>query len=620
MSFVICSRELILFSFLILFANSQIFKGNILFYVDYINTTGPEQPFLIQTYLMTRGRFGFSFYSINSYTNSTPLTFITQLNNNGTLSYYRYIGPLNNCSLLQPDKDYTTFYLTSDNNYYPIGKRINDIFSFIKFKGDLFTQYYSQNFNVSVGFSFNKLSTPQNFDILSNVDQLIQTQFYVQNLSQTYSITAPDSTRIESINWIYWSIELAFLVIIFILCLLFSKQQPLKSRGSTPAIACIIHIVLFLSTMSRLTMTIEDLERYRCIINAFVDFPIVILIVLISILNFARYLMILKANQRKLLFIKSKSSETPKLRWPFKVLKIMSHWTFNIFVVIFSYFIITSVFLLILIIGLFDCPILQPNGLDINTYPYIVMIVIEVIIVFIVFIFDVILSFDNIKTCNLRALWKEDGFYFRIETYIFGGIFTVPYVVVIIILVTANVIPDIPQQWLYFLLVTFCYYFAFFYQVLFILIVTIITTIIKLFKKKAHDDQLKKFMSKEETYTLLLEFAKSEFSVENIVCYDDIQAYKSITNPEERLQMAQKIFDTYLNGSDSELEVNISSDFCKKVKTLISTGNVDGNLLNDVERQIIANVSDTFSRFIFTSAYLNYTAKTEYLKKTGTGK
>lgn len=606
----------LIFLFCLIFANGQIFQKNILAYPPYYsNRTISRRLYNIQISLMTRGRYGYSFLAIKSEKNSTNFIIVSYLNRLGTLSYYRYHGDLTNCSL-SPVQNETNFYGTFDNNWHPIGKRVNDIFSNVAFTTPLFLEYYSERFNFTAGFSFNKIPSNLHYNLLENSDQFLQAETNIKKFSELKDYFIGDSTRIESIHWAYFSVVLAFLIIIFILCLVFSQQQPLKSRGSSPAIACILHIILLFASISKLTLSFEELNQSRCVIDSLVEYPAILLIILISILNFARYLVILKSNQQKLIYLSSKeTSDVLKLRWPFRLLKFTSHWVFNLVLIAVCYIFLLFLYIIILGSASFNCSILSLRDFYSGIIPYYIIIAFLVIFILIVFVFDIILSFDKIRNCELKYLWKEDGFYFRVETYVFGVFITIPYVILMSIL-AFSFLGQIDSQALYFFLVTMMYYLAFFYQVLFVLIVTIITFILKLFKKKNSDDALVKLMKNKETHDMIYDFSKSEFSVENVACYDDLQVFKKEKDQDRMFQLATRIYKAYLSGSESELEVNISSDICKKVKIEIDSGKVQPDLFVNVERQIITNLSDTFSRLIFTRAFIQWAASSDYLKDT----
>jgi hypothetical protein len=141
--------------------------------------------------------------------------------------------------------------------------------------------------------------------------------------------------------------------------------------------------------------------------------------------------------------------------------------------------------------------------------------------------------------------------------------------------------------------------------VIFPLTITIIKSTRK-FCKRETQDNLKQTLNTPEPHDLLLDFSKLEYSIENIQCYDDIQNWKRST---DKLSDAKRICVLYLNGRSSELENNITHSDAQKVNTVVKNDEVNDEMFDDVEKVLLTNISDIFSRFIFTSEYLKYVAE-----------
>lgn len=71
----------------------------------------------------------------------------------------------------------------------------------------------------------------------------------------------------------------------------------------------------------------------------------------------------------------------------------------------------------------------------------------------------------------------------------------------------------------------------------------------------------------------------------------------------KKKEIARQIYEMYMNGAKSQLEVNIPGSYCVKVKEKMETSQVVKTLFDDVENALIVNISDTYSRFIFTEEY-----------------
>src|SRR3989338_8951746 len=76
-------------------------------------------------------------------------------------------------------------------------------------------------------------------------------------------------------------------------------------------------------------------------------------------------------------------------------------------------------------------------------------------------------------------------------------------------------------------------------------------------------------LANSEIHNLLVEFAKKDYSVENILLYDAIQQYKTMSDiTNGRRVKALEIVKRYLSD-DSEHLVNISADVRKKVILIV---------------------------------------------------
>jgi hypothetical protein len=96
--------------------------------------------------------------------------------------------------------------------------------------------------------------------------------------------------------------------------------------------------------------------------------------------------------------------------------------------------------------------------------------------------------------------------------------------------------------------------------------------------------------------------SRIEHSIENILCWKDVQLYKR--NPS--LEIALKIQEKYLNGSRSEFEINISRKELGSVEHMINTGECYEDSFSTIEQIVLMNLSDAFSRFQWTSEYERY--------------
>ena len=142
-----------------------------------------------------------------------------------------------------------------------------------------------------------------------------------------------------------------------------------------------------------------------------------------------------------------------------------------------------------------------------------------------------------------------------------------------------------------------------------VVFITILNRIKSCFVKKQTKfiDQLEAIFLNPETKELFIEYARYEFSIENILLYDEIKNYQNL-NDKQRSRQANKIFLKYLNGEFSELEVNIPKRYTKPVKMHIDSKEIpDWNIFEQILQLTKENLSDTFSRFILSNEMENYT-------------
>jgi hypothetical protein len=140
-------------------------------------------------------------------------------------------------------------------------------------------------------------------------------------------------------------------------------------------------------------------------------------------------------------------------------------------------------------------------------------------------------------------------------------------------------------------------------DVLFPLVLTVVELVIVLVRRKKHTDTLEDMLKVEQLFVLFEEFAKSEYSIENVACYNDIQSFKK--NPSQ--QSLKAFFEKYMNGSSSVMEVNLSGNVCKNIVGILqSNAEITSTTLDGVESGVMTNMSDTYTRFVISSAFEKY--------------
>jgi hypothetical protein len=115
---------------------------------------------------------------------------------------------------------------------------------------------------------------------------------------------------------------------------------------------------------------------------------------------------------------------------------------------------------------------------------------------------------------------------------------------------------------------------------------------------------LEEFLNHEILYNSFSNFCENEWSVENLLCYNDIKIYPNL-KMNERHSHVQRMIKLYFNGTLSELEVNLSSRLCAALIEDVKVNNFSDDLFGEISKTVQLNLSDTYSRFIVSKEYLS---------------
>jgi hypothetical protein len=106
-------------------------------------------------------------------------------------------------------------------------------------------------------------------------------------------------------------------------------------------------------------------------------------------------------------------------------------------------------------------------------------------------------------------------------------------------------------------------------------------------------------------------FCIKEFSVENILCFDEIQKFKKTKHLKKKKKILKNIIKDFIR-SNAKFRANIPKNTKKKYKSLkIDDKKIYGNveILNELETDIIQNLLDSYNRFFYSSNFKNYLKK-----------
>jgi hypothetical protein len=119
------------------------------------------------------------------------------------------------------------------------------------------------------------------------------------------------------------------------------------------------------------------------------------------------------------------------------------------------------------------------------------------------------------------------------------------------------------------------------------------------FRKKTNQG-IESYFKDPEVEKMFVKFCETEYSLENILCYQDIREFK------KSLKDPMLIYHRYLNGSSSVMEVNVPRRQCHDIDEKLKSGQFDAHLFDSIEGTVITNMIDTLSRFVFDGSYVKY--------------
>lgn len=120
---------------------------------------------------------------------------------------------------------------------------------------------------------------------------------------------------------------------------------------------------------------------------------------------------------------------------------------------------------------------------------------------------------------------------------------------------------------------------------------------------------LKIFLNDPVGFEMLFNYTRSEWSVENMLLYEDIQDLRKIKDSTKMREHMEEIVRCYLN-SNSILEVNLPDNIRKALVTKLQLGNEvwSETQIDALETAVLQNISDTFMRFKDTVQFKVYTS------------
>jgi hypothetical protein len=478
---------------------------------------------------------------------------------------------------------------------------------------------------------------------------IVGVNYYSQNISENFSESENKTIRYgevfnhskKNLNLIYYfpmvAVVFIFLIYIFLIAIWFFLRnvQPLKSRGYLPLVTLLISIFqLIAGCLNFASVRFVIRKSVYLSLYSFDSF-----INLIHIFNLMTFILLSYLTDERINFI---NPSTKKIKWQYRILKFILDPKFV--------FVLTFIFIIIELIRIgfifFPFDLFQQNiihlinegtidestkffailfnyffyfinassliAYELGRYFHIVAAMIFITIVLGCDFSMIALNYTRLKRKNkigdqtFAQYWKmktvkHDVYMFRYQytmLFIVVGITPFTFFNLIGYLEYSIAIAELLLKFL-----------SIFFQVVILYILTFIN--LKCVKKEPQMDALllvlEDPMLREEFKT----FTKNEFSLENLLCYDDILLYEKLTSEDERKSKAEEIKTLYLTG-ESLREVNIrnAASLVKKIEE----GNISDELFSPTKNELMANMVDTYSRFILDSVVENLQEKQILLK------
>lgn len=453
-------------------------------------------------------------------------------------------------------------------------------------------------------------------EILNQTNQINITNHYFERFE--YKVLSPDfidctnflqPTRAETYNIPVLSVLLFAYIVLFILCLLFSRFKPLNARGISPFLT-LIFLILQLALETRNYTLIPEFQGTLCVFLGYGIYPFQAICFFVNYFYFLKYFSIINLNEnKKNIYQQIKLGKSIEKFQIFKntFLKILSSRTF-------SWVLITLCYLSFIVL----------NTIILASYRYVcrfqtlvILKIIQNIILIFVYLFTIITFITDIIP-NLGLLFVKcqwigfiffmDPYFFRVQALIYFPLMVYSLVIEILSLsLSPDFLGIVKYHTVFIGLNTSIYILLLIIIVIFPLSISILNFFIYIYYIITKRNVEKKGFFEEittelELLNIFIKFCEKEFTSENILCYLDIQEYK------RKKIKAQDIFTKYLNGSASVMEINVKKVMCDKIWDKISSKEeLDVELFSEIEKEVKMNmVRNSVVNFQTSKEYQKY--------------
>jgi hypothetical protein len=231
-------------------------------------------------------------------------------------------------------------------------------------------------------------------------------------------------------------------------------------------------------------------------------------------------------------------------------------------------------------------------------------------IIVLLIIVDIILNLPNIFTCKCKKIFFDDDPH-NVRLDILSSLAMIPITIV------WGIVP-MPQTFNGILveIILFTYFMV-------LGGMDLIITIFKYFYYKCRNQTassdnklcLEDIFSNNELTEIFGKYCESEWSSENFQFREDVKVYLN-TPPKERKKHCQSMKAKYLDFSSSPFEINAPEREITEVLKKIELSLFEDNLFEKLSKIINNNLSDTLSRYAFSSLYLKHLIEVQSREKS----
>lgn len=559
--------------------------------------------------IKTRTRYGYVYVGFSKYNDSlidaeVVFAFVESLK---TIQAFKFIGG-ETLSISPEQYSNQTVDTTSGTNYFPLGKYYNDFNLYLLFDNSVVKFDNNTWIHVTTVYDYSNPS-PTSF----------KTEFDERSSIQIVNITAmdygysPPTPSLETYHYGAYIFVMICLITTFVALILFSKKQPLKSRGLIPYISCVLHFIFLCGNVTFFFFTFED-YRYFCTILFLTQYTPILTLMALTMGHFIRYLLIVNHQHGKDVFIQDKNNGEFDVKLKWKMIKFLGKGYVQLILLFFIFFCIALTFVFGFTVDQFTC---SRSYLWVGIY-FITLVGFFTILIIVCLIFDLIVNITKSKSCSF--LWKEDVYYYRTElivTLILASpLFVLSKVLNPDFIVTYRKFSfftlEKPNILFAAIVNSLGMWIIFFSLSALPLILTIVKELFLCYKPQSKKPKLLEALNDKDARELFYQFSKSEWSIENLSAWEDIELYIKEKDFQKRKERATQIYYLYLNGNESRLELNIQSKICKEVFEHIQKAQFDDTLFQKINEVIYDNMCDTFARFEMSRDYVLHKKKTEF--------